>query len=385
MSIKEKITYLFLVSLIIMIALGLWSMKSAHEKNERILLAGYKNAAKELFAPFMESNMKLFEKRAKKRGLHIIDPALLNDAQTIYRQKLLFGSLEIVQKDHKYYLLLQFMNKRAALYDPLQKAFIQEGWTLVILILLDIALLFLIYLFTLKLIAPIQEVAKKMEHFAKEGAFEPIKASKERELQSMARSFNEMAATIKEQIAQRENLLKFIGHELKTPLAKAKFALEKGDSATLSATLSQIERLTKRTLELHLIDTQSLKREPLDIETLLVEALQRCAIEDERAIEIDTNRFEIEADKELLAIALKNLIENALKYATAYPIRIIAKPNFIQVLNYGEPISAKNSGLGLTIARTIVQKHGYDLLYWHKNGQNIFEIRCDTISQKGGI
>jgi len=357
-----------------MMALGLWSMKSAHEKNEQILLAGYKSAAKELFAPFMESNIKLFEKRAKKRGLRIVDPALLNDAQTIYRQKLLFGSLEIVQKDHKYYLLLQFMNKRAALYDPLQEAFIQERWTLVIFILLDIALLLLIYLFTLKLIAPIQEVAKKMERFAKEGAFEPIKAPKERELQSMAQSFNEMAITIKEQIAQRENLLKFIGHELKTPLAKAKFALEKGDSATLGEALSQIERLTKRTLELHLIDTQSLKREPLDIETLLVEALQRCAIEDERAIEIDTSRFEIEADKELLAIALKNLIENALKYATAYPIRIVAKPNFIQIINYGEPLVTKSFGLGLTLTHTILQKHGYTLQYEHKEGKNNFTI-----------
>ncbi|NPA63725.1 MAG: HAMP domain-containing histidine kinase [Epsilonproteobacteria bacterium] len=374
MSIKTKITYLFIVSLLIMMALGLWSMKSAHEKNEQILLAGYKSAAKELFAPFMESNIKLFEKRAKKRGLRIVDPALLNDAQTIYRQKLLFGSLEIVQKDHKYYLLLQFMNKRAALYDPLQEAFIQERWTLVIFILLDIALLLLIYLFTLKLIAPIQEVAKKMERFAKEGAFEPIKAPKERELQSMAQSFNEMAITIKEQIAQRENLLKFIGHELKTPLAKAKFALEKGDSATLGEALSQIERLTKRTLELHLIDTQSLKREPLDIETLLVEALQRCAIEDERAIEIDTSRFEIEADKELLAIALKNLIENALKYATAYPIRIVAKPNFIQIINYGEPLVTKSFGLGLTLTHTILQKHGYTLQYEHKEGKNNFTI-----------
>ena len=98
----------------------------------------------------------------------------------------------------------------------------------------------------------------------------------------------------------------------------------------------------------------------------------------------------IEGDLYYLSIALKNLIDNALKYATDFPIIIKVGKNQISILNSGQKLSKDleyylkpftqelmqrdGFGLGLSIVKKILDKHNFKLIYSYKNGFNIFTI-----------
>ena len=114
-------------------------------------------------------------------------------------------------------------------------------------------------------------------------------------------------------------------------------------------------------------------------------------LEDESKIEIKINEnFKISGDLHYLSTALKNLIDNALKYAISFPIIIKVDKNQISILNSGEKLSKEfeyylkpftqeliqrdGFGLGLSIVKKILDKHNFQLIYSYKNGFNIFKI-----------
>jgi len=101
----------------------------------------------------------------------------------------------------------------------------------------------------------------------------------------------------------------------------------------------------------------------------------------------------INVDFELFAIALKNLLDNALKYSTTKPTLIILS-QAIEICSVGEPLSEENRhfskpfnrtyessmtglGLGLYITHSILEKHGYKLEYHYTSGINCFRIQLE--------
>ncbi|MBU1643395.1 sensor histidine kinase, partial [bacterium] len=103
--------------------------------------------------------------------------------------------------------------------------------------------------------------------------------------------------------------------------------------------------------------------------------------------------FTIKGDLNYLALALKNLIDNALKYALEYPISVTADKGVITVKNRGEILSgaidyytepftreesarqSEGYGLGLNIVKKILEKHHLTLEYAHREGSHLFSIR----------
>ncbi len=384
MSIRKKITFLFLISLAVMVSLAIWTESVTAKKNEKLILSRYLFALKELLPPLADANNNLLQKKIKTLEFETV-PNTPKIERIIRGHDMLFGKYAIVRSEGNYYLIIEYMDQKLILFDPIQRLFEEERTVSLLLFGADILLLMFIYLMVLKIVSPIKNVSAKMERFAKGEFSTRLEPTGDAELRQMAESFNEMAEKIEEGINERENLLKFIGHELKTPLAKARFALEKKDIAALKDSLKEIEKLTTRILELHTISNANLNPERVEIETLLVEAIKKCRIDEESQIEIDSTNFTVTADRELLSIALKNLIENGLKYSKAFPIKIVAKNRTLSVISYGEKIELKSGpfkvdqkrsrhGLGLTITETILEKHRFSLRYYHSENKNIFEV-----------
>jgi two-component system OmpR family sensor kinase len=91
-----------------------------------------------------------------------------------------------------------------------------------------------------------------------------------------------------------------------------------------------------------------------------------------------------------LSLAVKNILDNGIKYSKNKKVLIIANRNSIEAISEGEPLKnnlefytqpfsqeEKRSGgfgLGLYIVQNIVDKLNYKFQYRHEDGKNIFTI-----------
>jgi len=198
--------------------------------------------------------------------------------------------------------------------------------------------------------------------------------------------------------------LRDIGHELKTPITKGRFLIEKIDNATDRNNIKQIfidlDRLTNELLEQEKLNFVKLNKSIFNADTLILESLSKLFINDESkvSIKLDEN-FKINADFYYMSIVLKNLIDNALKYSFEFPIEITVSDNRIYVKNkaeklphdlefYIQPFSTINKkdnenghGLGLGIVNKILQKHNFVLSYVYENNCNVSVITFSNCQQ----
>ncbi len=389
MSIKKKITLLFLVSFFLMIALSFWIEKVNKEKNQKLIISKYITLSKELIPIIANSDKRVLLKKLDELDLEFCQVGL---EDKVFQKEFTFGSITIYQKDMKYYLTIKYLNEQFSFYDKTQNIFFKERFVTYILLLFDILILFIIYFITLKILSPIKELSLKMDRFSKGDYDIRIEEKGDKEIEVVTKSFNNLAKELQKSIEDRENILKFIGHEIKTPLTKAKFALEKKDLSLLKKNIKDIDLFVSEILNMHLLTAQNLKITNFKAETLISESLDKLYIEDEENIQVEVEDFFIKADIYYMSIALKNLLDNALKYSQKLPIKLVAKDGKIEVISYGdrlkrdfsyylEPFKKENSnghGLGLSIVDLILKRHGFLLFYSHEDGKNIFSVKLTT-------
>ncbi|MBU0925142.1 HAMP domain-containing histidine kinase [bacterium] len=218
------------------------------------------------------------------------------------------------------------------------------------------------------------------------------------ELSEITNNLNSYLEKQHEIIHSREELLRNISHELKTPIAKGKFLLENlktkhksSEITSINGVFLDIEELTSKLLQREKLNFATLKSSEFKVSSLILEALSKLSIDDESKIKLKIiNDFYMVGDKYYLTIALKNLIDNAMKYADNFPVEIEAKNSRLNVKNIAqklsndliyyvrpftrEPNQQSGHGLGLNIVNKIIQKHNFKLEYDYKNPHNIFSI-----------
>jgi two-component system sensor histidine kinase BaeS len=222
-------------------------------------------------------------------------------------------------------------------------------------------------------------------------------------VRALARGFNTMAARLEADEAQRRTLLADVTHELRTPLAVVQGSVEAildgvhpADEAHLSAILEEtriLDRLIEdlRTLALSESGALSLHREPTDLGVLATDAAtsfeaSAAAAGVELTTAIDDNLALLELDPVRIREVIGNLVANALRHTPsggriaieAHPVRdgrAAARPAVeIVVRDTGTGIDPEllphvfdrfargagstGSGLGLSIARGLVELHG---------------------------
>jgi signal transduction histidine kinase len=205
------------------------------------------------------------------------------------------------------------------------------------------------------------------------------------EVAALAASFNRSAERIEELVAAHRLLLANCSHELRTPLARIAMATSMlGDQAdpktreALKRDVDELDRLIDEILLASRLEAvPGLERhEPVD---LLALAAEEAAHYD---IEADGTPVTVEGDRMLLKRLVRNLLENARRYAGDGPIEISVAPEsgraVLEVRDHGpgvpaeererifEPFyrraataeSGRGSGLGLALVRDIAGRHG---------------------------
>ena len=209
---------------------------------------------------------------------------------------------------------------------------------------------------------------------------------------------NELETTqnkIRALIDSRTLFLRNIMHELKTPIAKGRIVTTMlADSKQQARFMSIFERLEGLISEFALIEEVSSgsqsreKKGEFRLIDLMDEAVDMAMVEPTSVHrEIESNVM-IEANFRLFATAIKNMIDNAIKYSPTNTMSIRMEEDTIVFSNHGneltkplayfiEPFTkdhpTKDSfGLGLYIVNAILIEHGYCLGYEHREDENCF-------------
>lgn len=209
-----------------------------------------------------------------------------------------------------------------------------------------------------------------------------------RELAALAGRFNAMARQVRDLLSARTTLLAGVSHDLRTPLARMRLALEmlRVDPAPalidrLETDIEEMNGLIATLLDL----ARGLEREPAevtDLADLLHGLVAHPGVNREIGVHCPSCRCAVAP--RALRRALDNLLQNALRYAPEGPIDLVCEVDGdacrVGVLDRGpgipparieamfEPFQRLDSsrspqtggvGLGLAIVRELVRAHGW--------------------------
>lgn len=314
---------------------------------------------------------------------------------------------------YEMYVVFSLANQASTL-TLIEKSLLLTGFALIFLIAL------ITWLVVRQVVRPVRQAAAVAKQFT-QGDFDlrlPI-TSKD-ELATLALSFNEMAASIEQQISRLENLSRVqqrfvsdVSHELRTPLTTLRMASEviynhrtsfevpvSRSAELLVAQLDRFERLLEDLLEVSRFDAEVAVLEPVEFD--LLSLIKRCVADlgldsDEKTSGVSTKSdspsVSIKADMRRVERIMRNLLSNALDHCDGTPIEItIATTDdevAIGVRDYGsgldesslirvfdrfwraDPSRARvrgGTGLGLSIALEDARLHNGELDAWGRPG-----------------
>src|SRR5439155_6922016 len=201
---------------------------------------------------------------------------------------------------------------------------------------------------------PIRRVADATRALAADEQQEPLPEEGAREVASLARAFNEMAAQLSASREAERNFLLSVSHELKTPLTAirgyaeglADGAFDPAEAAqTISVEAGRLERLVRDLLDLARMNRAefSVRREPVDLAEVAREAVHRhetAARDFDVSLDANGDESWVEADNDRLLQVASNLVENALRETpTGGRVRVTARAGTLSVSDTGPGIA----------------------------------------------
>ena len=151
------------------------------------------------------------------------------------------------------------------------------------------------------------------------------------EIGQVAGAFNAMASRVGQMIDDRERLLADVSHELRSPIARMKVALEfvpEGDKRdALDRDLREMEKLIAVLLEREELRSRSgrLKGEEVDLDALTGEVVAACADRGPGVEFVSGGALTIHADPALMKLLIQNLLDNAVKFSRPDSRPVVAK------------------------------------------------------------
>ncbi len=218
-----------------------------------------------------------------------------------------------------------------------------------------------------------------------------VEAEGKDEIAALAKSFNQSAERVNQLLSAHQSLLANASHELRSPLARLKMALQLRDNAApvdrerldaeIKRNLTELDGLVDEVLLSSRLQGQqrALQKQPVDVLGLIAEEAAALDIPLEP---LDPGTpSEVQADERLLRRAVRNLLENAKRYGGVEQSVALCREGVslqIKVLDRGpgvpidlvdrifEPFFrlpghaevAGGVGLGLALVKQIASAHG---------------------------
>ena len=345
---------------------------------------------KDFHKNLLDMNYELFESKEEIKNI------LSNNKKMIFaRSNKHNETFKIFEIDGKIYLFFEKFDTQILIKDLDSQNLTNSFYTIFVFVSL-LVVITILYINTLKKLLPLKELKDKVINFGDEKFdFELSNSSSKDEVTLLANEFKKSAIKLKNIKESRNIFIRNIMHELKTPITKGKFLLqlEKNDEniEKLKMVFNRLESLINEfaTIEELISQNRVLEKKSYFLEDLLDNAKDILMIDD-NCVKNSYENIKLNVNFKLFSIAIKNLIDNAIKYSNDKKVEVLTQNEDILFVNSGkklegdfekylEPFYSKSSnesfGLGLYIVFNILKANGYNLLYKYEDGKNIFTIK----------
>jgi signal transduction histidine kinase len=240
-----------------------------------------------------------------------------------------------------------------------------------------------------RLARPLAELRQAAEGFDRRSDAEPIVERGPSDIRRLIAAFNSMRTRITGMLDEKDRMLGAIGHDLRTPLASLRVRTElvedEGERARMAATIDDMNRTLDDILSLARLGRPSEPEQRVDLPALIDSLTEEFEILGADVTVEEADRLAVPMRPNLIKRALRNLIENALKYGERALVRVRSEPGaaIAEVDDDGPGIppdeiermfeaftrlegsrsrDTGGTGLGLALARAIIDSHGGALL-----------------------
>jgi len=257
-----------------------------------------------------------------------------------------------------------------------------------------------------KVLKPVRQLAQRLREFRRLGKAEPLAPEfADDEVGELAQALDDYAARLTSMVERDREFNSDVSHELRTPLAVIASTTEllQGSpdlTPKLAERLKRIERASRQATELIealLLLSRAERRGPTRGETTDVAKVAGDVIESQRpqlrdkpvAVHLDVRTpVSVNAPASVLAVALTNLIGNAIKYTLEGEVRVMVDANGVEVIDTGPGIKPEDAerlfqrgvrgegaggsgaGLGLAIVRRLCELYGWQVAMRPRTDRN---------------
>lgn len=245
---------------------------------------------------------------------------------------------------------------------------------------------------------PLHELTVATRSFGRGENGPPLNASGPEDVRDLTAAFNGLRLRVGGMLDEKDRMLGAIGHDLRTPLAALRVRIESveddTDRARMADTIDEMSRTLDDILSLARVGRPSEPATEVDLAALVdavVEDFRDLGAPVEMA---DTPRVVRNLRPALMRRAVRNLIENAVKYGGAAEVSIASDPLAVRIvvadrgpgipedklaqvfesftrLDESRNRESGGVGLGLALARGIVQEAGGEIEMHNRPGAGL--------------
>jgi two-component system, OmpR family, osmolarity sensor histidine kinase EnvZ len=234
--------------------------------------------------------------------------------------------------------------------------------------------------------SPLARLARSVERFGEAIEPAPVPERGAREVRALIVAFNRMQSRIAELVRGRTFMLAAISHDLRTYLTRLRLRVEMVADADVreraTRDVEDMNALLEDALAFARNSFNGAARESVDVVGIVrLECAERAATGGAVRATLPPHGLTVAGERAALARVVGNLIDNALKYGREADVRVVAGASAVEIMvdDHGPGVPADErerifepflrldpsrnrerggAGLGLAIARQLIQRYG---------------------------
>ncbi len=242
---------------------------------------------------------------------------------------------------------------------------------------------------------PLRTLAQAAQRFQPGDGADPVEARGPSDVRSVIAAYNALSLRVNAMIDEKDRMLGAIGHDLRTPLAALRVRIESvendDDRARMADTIDEMNRTLEDILSLARLGRPSEPPTEVDLAALIDAVVEDFRDLDHEVAFEESPRLTMRMRPGLMRRAVRNLIENAVKYGHGAEVRLVPgeKSVAIEVADRGPGIPSEQMeavfdpftrletsrnretggiGLGLALAKAIVRDAGGHIVLAPREG-----------------